>query len=63
LGSGFSGLTAYPTTLVQPPAVDPLPTEFGSNVLDSEFDDNILDTLVPNLVPNLNKLKLLSHEV
>ena len=45
------------------PAVDFLPTKLGSNILDSEFDDNILDTLIPNLVPNLNKLKLLGYKV
>jgi hypothetical protein len=46
-----------------PPTINPLPTELGSNILDSEFDDNILDTLVPDLVPNLNELELLSYEV
>ena len=45
------------------PAVDFLPTKLGSNILDSEFDDNILDTLIPNLTPNFSKLKLLSREV
>ena len=47
----------------RPPTVNPLPTELGSNVLDGEFDDDVLDTLVPNLVPNLNKLELLGREV
>jgi len=46
-----------------PPAINPLPAELGSNILDSEFDNNILDTLVPNLVPNFNELELLSREV
>jgi len=64
LESDSSGLTAYPTAPVQyPPAINPLPTELGSNILDSEFDDNVLDTLVPNLVPNLNELELLGREV
>jgi len=52
---------AYLTTPVQRPST--LPTELGSNVLDSEFNNNVLDTLVPNLVPNLNKLELLGREV
>jgi len=47
----------------RPPTINPLPTEFSSNVLDSEFNNDILDTLVPNLVPNLNKLELLGREV
>jgi len=64
LESDSSGLTAYPTAPVQhPPAINPLPAELGSNILDSEFDNNVLDTLVPNLVPNFNKLELLSCEV
>jgi len=46
-----------------PPAINPLPTELGSNILDSEFNNDVLDTLVPNLVPNFNKLELLSREV
>jgi hypothetical protein len=44
-------------------AINFLPTKLSSNILDSEFNNNILNTLVPDLVPNLNKLKLLSHEV
>ena len=46
-----------------PPTVNPLPVEPSSDILDGEFDNNILDTLVPNLVPNLNELELLSREV
>jgi len=46
-----------------PSTIDPLPVEPSSDILDGEFDNNILDTLVPNLVPNLNKLELLSREV
>ena len=45
------------------PAVDFLPTKLGSNILDGEFNNNVLDTLVPNLVPNFNKLELLSYKV
>jgi len=45
------------------PAINPLPAKLGSNILDSKFDNDILDTLVPNLVPNLNKLELLGCEV
>ena len=40
-----------------------LPTKLSSNILDGEFNNNILDTLVPNLVPNLTKLELLDCEV
>jgi hypothetical protein len=47
----------------RPPAVNPLSAELGSNVLDGEFNDDVLDTLVPDLVPNLNKLELLGREV
>ena len=64
LESNSSSLTAYPTTPIQrPPAINPLPTKLSSNILDSEFNNNILDTLVPNLVPNLTKLKLLGCKV
>jgi hypothetical protein len=55
---------AYPIASVQYlSAINPLPTELGSNVLDHEFNDDILDTLVPDLVPDLNKLELLGREV
>jgi len=47
----------------RPPTVNPLPIKPSSNILDGEFDNNILDTLVSDLVPNLNKLELLSREV
>ena len=62
--SNSSGLTAYPTAPMQrPPTINPLPTKLSSNILDGEFNNNILDTLVPNLVPNLNKLELLDRKV
>jgi len=48
---------------VQYLTVDPLPVELGSDIPDGEFNDNILDTLVPDLVPDLNKLELLSHKI
>jgi hypothetical protein len=39
--SDSSGPTAHPTAPVQhPPAIDPLPAELGSNILDREFDDD-----------------------
>jgi hypothetical protein len=47
----------------RPPTINPLPAELGSNILDSKFDDNVLDTLVPDLVPNLSKLELLGRKV
>ena len=62
--SNSSGLIAYPTAPIQrPSAINPLPAELSSNILDGKFNDNVLDTLVPNLVPNLNKLELLGREV
>ena len=65
--SDSSGLMAHPTTPVQcPPAVDPLPAEpaeLGSNIPDSEFNDDVLDILVPDLVPNLSKLELLDYKI
>jgi hypothetical protein len=62
--SNSSGPTAHPTTPIQrPPAINPLPTKLGSNILDGEFNNNVLDTLVPNLVPNLTKLELLGCKV
>ena len=48
---------------MQPPAFDFLPIKLGSNILDSEFNNNILNTLIPNLVPDLNKLKFLSCKI
>jgi hypothetical protein len=62
--SDFNSLIAYPIVPIQcPPAINPLPTKLGSNILDSKFDNNVLDTLIPDLVPNLNKLELLGYEV
>ena len=46
-----------------PPAINSLSTELSSNIPDSEFDDDILNILIPNLVPNFNKLELLGREV
>jgi hypothetical protein len=64
LESDFSSLIVHLMAPVQyPPAINLLPTKLSSNVLDSEFDDDILDILIPNLVPDLNKLELLSREV
>jgi hypothetical protein len=55
---------AYPTAPIQRlPAINPLPTKLGSNILDGEFNNNVLDTLVPNLVPNLSELELLGYKV
>ena len=44
-------------------AINPQPVRLSNSILDGEFDDNVLDTLVPDLVPNLNELDLLSREV
>jgi hypothetical protein len=46
-----------------PPVINSLPTKLGSNILNGEFNNNILDTLVLNLISNLNKLELLGREV
>jgi hypothetical protein len=63
LESNSSGLMAHPITPMEYPfAINPLPAELGSNILDSEFNDDVLDTLVPDLVPDLNKLELLGCE-
>ena len=48
---------------MQPPAFNSLPAKLSSNILNSEFNNNVLDTLVPNLVPNFNKLELLGYKV
>ena len=61
--SNFSSLIVYLITFMQPPAFNPLPAKLSSNILDSKFDNNILDTLVPDLIPNFNKLKFLGREV
>ena len=61
--SNSSGLIVYPPTSIQPSAVNYLLIKLNNNILNSEFDNNILDTLVPNLVPNFNKLELLSCEI
>jgi len=61
LESNSSSPTAHLTASMQRPSA--LPAELGSNVPDGEFNNNILDTLVPDLVPNLNKLELLGRKV
>ena len=58
LESNFNSLTAYFIAFMQrPPAINSLLAELSSNILDSEFNNNILDILIPNLIPNLNKLE------
>ena len=62
--SNSSSLIAYSITPMQcPSTINLLLTKLSSNILDSEFNDEILDTLIFNLVPNLNKLELLGCEV
>jgi hypothetical protein len=72
-----SGPTAYPATALDSvynsaplqdplptPAVNPLPAKLSNNILNSVFNkDNILDTLVLDLVPNTDELELLICEV
>ena len=43
--------------------INPQPVRLSNSILNSKFDNNILDTLIPNLVPNLNKLNFLNCEV
>ena len=43
--------------------INPQPIRLSNSILNSEFDNNILNTLVPDLMPNLNKLDFLSCEV
>jgi hypothetical protein len=61
LESNSSSLIAYLTAPIQRPST--LSTELSSNIPDGEFNNDVLDTLVPNLVPNLNKLELLGCDV
>ena len=35
----------------------------GNDIQDSEFNNDILDTLVPDLVPNFSEFKFLRREV
>jgi hypothetical protein len=44
--------------------VNPLPAKLGNNIFNGVLNkDNILDTLVLDLVPNTDKLELLMREV
>ena len=43
--------------------INPQPIRLSNSISNGEFDNDILNTLIPNLVPNLNKLDLLSHKV
>ena len=47
----------------RPLTINPLPVEPSGDIPDGEFDDDVLDTLVPDLVPDLNELELLGREV
>jgi len=45
-------------------AVDPPPAELGDDILNGVLnEDNVLDTLVPDLVPDTDELELLMREV
>jgi hypothetical protein len=39
--------------------INPQPVRLSNSISNGNFDDDILKTLVPNLVPNLNKLRSL----
>jgi len=39
------------------------PVGLGNNIQDGEFNDDVLDTLIPDLVPDLGELEFLSHKV
>ena len=43
--------------------INPQPVRLSNSILNGKFDNKILDTLVPNLVLNLNKLDFLSCKV
>jgi hypothetical protein len=71
-GSDSSNPIAYPSPTPQAelaptgnptPAINHLPIRVGNGIHDSEFDGDILDTLAPDLMPDLGKLELLSREV
>ena len=72
LDSDFSDLIAFPPPILQAvlaPIGNPasvisyLPIRLSNNIQDSEFNNNILNTLVPDLVPDFNKLEFLYREV
>ena len=46
-----------------PPTINFLLVRLSSNILDNEFNDDVLDILVLDLVPDLNELELLGREV
>ena len=46
-----------------PSIINSLPIKPSSDILNSKFNNNILDILVPNLVLNFNKFELLNHKV
>jgi hypothetical protein len=44
--------------------VDPLPAKLSDDIVDGVLNkDNVLDTFVLDLVPDINKLELLMREV
>ena len=43
--------------------INPQPIRLSNSILNNNFDDDVLETLIPNLVPNFNKLDLLNREV
>ena len=56
--------SAPPRYPLSTPAVNPLPAELSDNIPDGVLNkDNILDTLIPDLVPNTNELELLIRKV
>jgi hypothetical protein len=72
LDSDSSDLVASPPPILQAalaltgnpaPAISHPPVGLGNDIQDGEFNNNILDTLVPDLVPDLSELELLCREV
>ena len=68
----FSDLIASPPPILQAalvsignpaPAISYLPIRLSNNIQNGEFNNNILNTLIPNLMPDFSKLELLSREV
>ena len=51
-----------PQTVLAPIGNHP-PVGLSNNIQNGKFDNNILDILVPDLVPDFSKLELLSRKV
>jgi hypothetical protein len=43
--------------------INPQPVRLSNSILDRDFNNNVLETLISNLAPNFNKLDFLSCKV